>query len=92
MNQFAQRLKDLGLETHDVNDLSGLEQVGPGKALLKAATNKLEKQRVLCETKARIVNEGDISKDFRHMIGFIAGVKWMMSLSREARNAKGEME
>lgn len=72
------------MEVSDIRELTGAEHVVAARAMLKAGTSRLEEERKSVEEHPER-NLEDLKRDIVHRIGFIAGLKWMLSLPQEAR-------
>lgn len=79
------------MEGSDIHELADAEHVVAARAMLKAGERRLEEERKMAEERPER-NLEDLKRDLVYRIGFIAGLKWMLSLPQEARKLleKGE--
>lgn len=79
------RMEDFFTENGDFHAMAKAEEIGVGKAFLKAAEKKLKRVRDDAETNPKTIENGNSREDIRFKLGQIDALKWLLSLPEETR-------
>ena len=85
------KISDYITDSTQISEVSEAEKLMASRGILSATRLRLDEERDTIE-RAPILEDGDIRKDLRYRLGFVAALKWVLDLPVESRKLIQSME